>query len=129
MLRRSATGVAAGRTTSSFSTGSDSPVSADSSTCSSASVTRRRSAGTLSPASSTTRSPGTSSSEAMVRGRPSRTTRACVCTIDLSASSADSALDSWRNPTIALTTTTRKITAASTHSRRPRVTMPATIST
>ena len=129
MLRRSATGVAVGRTTSSLATGSDSPVSADSSTCSSASETSRRSAGTLSPASSSTRSPGTSSSEAIVRRRPSRTTRACVCTIDRRASRADSALDSWRYPTIALITTTPKITAASTSSPRATVTMPATTST
>ena len=66
MLCRSATGVAASRTISSFTTGCDSPVSADSSTCSSVISTNRRSAGTLSPASTSTMSPGTSSSDGIV---------------------------------------------------------------
>ncbi len=129
MLRRSATTVSSGSTTSSFSTGSDSPVSADSSTWSSASRINLRSAGSLSPASTSTTSPGTSLSEGTCRWRPSRSTRASVCTIDRSASRADSALDSWMNPTTVLTTTTPKMTEASTYSPRNIVTTPATIRT
>ena len=95
MLRRSATGVSLGSRESALSTGRDSPVSADSSARSSVPWTRRRSAGTLSPASTCTRSPGTRSSEATVRTVPPRTTLASVRTIERSASRADSALDSW----------------------------------
>ena len=129
MLRRSATGIASGSTTSSLATGTDSPVSADSFTRSSASRISRRSAGTLSPASSSTRSPGTSSSDGTVRSWPSRTTLAWVRTIDRKPSSAASALDSWTNPTIALISTTPKITAESTYSPSPAVIAPAASST
>ena len=129
MLRRSATGVSIGSATSSLTTGTDSPVSADSSACSSATSSRRMSAGTLSPASRATRSPGTSVSDGTDSLRPSRTTRADVRTSERNASSSASALDSWMNPTMALITTTPKMTAASTVSPRATVTAPATSST
>jgi hypothetical protein len=59
-----------------FVTGSDSPVSSDSSTCSSLVSTSRRSAGTRLPDSSRTTSPGTNSRLSISDSRPSRTTRA-----------------------------------------------------
>ena len=72
-----------------------------------------------------TTSPGTSSSDGTVRCRPSRRTRASVCTIDRNASSAASALDSWTNPTAALTNTTPKMTQESTVSPNSIVTTAA----
>ena len=58
----------------SFSTGSDSPVSKDSSTSRSRDRSRRKSAGTLSPDSSSTMSPGTNSSALISCVSPSRST-------------------------------------------------------
>ena len=129
MFRRSATGVLPGSTASSFTTGIDSPVSTDSSASSSCSSTSRRSAGTLSPASTCTTSPGTSCSDATCTRTPSRVTSACVRAISLSASSADSARDSWTKPTSAFTTTTPTMTDASTTSPSRPATAPATTST
>ena len=129
MFRRSATGVSAGSTTSSLTTGTDSPVSADSSACSPDSRSSRRSAGTLSPASSSTRSPGTRSCEPSRRGCPSRTTLTSVRVIARNASRAASARDSCRYPMTVLINTTPKITAASTCSPRASATPPATSST
>jgi hypothetical protein len=48
-----------------------------------------------------------------------------VRTIDRRPSNAASALDSWRNPTTALISTTPKITAESTYSPRAAVITPA----
>jgi hypothetical protein len=59
MLVRSARGVSAGSGSVDFSTGTDSPVRADSSTWRLRDFTRRKSAGTLSPDDSSTISPGT----------------------------------------------------------------------
>lgn len=59
-----------------FSTGTDSPVRAASSLVRFLTSTRRRSAGTRSPDSSSTTSPGTSSSAGTRRTAPARTTRA-----------------------------------------------------
>ncbi len=114
VLRRSATGVASGRTAGSLDAGSDSPVRVDSSTLSSTCVSSRASAGTSSPARSRTRSPGTSPAASTTSSRPSRTTRACVRTRDRRDSSAASARDSCRKPMVALTTTTAVMTAEST---------------
>ena len=66
----------------------------------------RPSAGTRSPASSTTTSPGTSSSASSRTMRPSRRTVAVVVVICRSASSADSARDSWVKPMTPLSSTT-----------------------
>ncbi len=129
MLRRSATATWPGSTTSCLATGADSPVRADSSTRSSSARVTRRSAGTLAPSSSTTRSPGTSSADARLRTCPSRTTLAVVRTIDRRPSSAASARDSWTKPTAALTTTTPMITVESTSSPSAAVTSTEASST
>ena len=129
MFRLSATGVSAGSTTSSLTAGTDSPVSADSSARSPVSRIRRRSAGTLSPASTSTRSPGTRSSEACLRARPSRTTVTWVRVRARSASRAPSARDSCTYPISVFSATTPKITAASTCSPSATVTAPAASST
>ena len=59
----------------------------------------RPSAGTWSPAASSTTSPTTSSSAGISASAPSRRTRAVAFIIDLSAFIALSALPSWRRPT------------------------------
>ena len=87
------------------------------------------SAGTRSPPASITMSPGTSSTLFTRIFLPSRRTTASATTIFMRASSALSAFDSWRKPMMAFTTTTMKITLASTHSPRNPVTTAAAIST
>ncbi len=77
MLRRSARPVASGRAAMFLETGTDSPVSAASATCSWAASISRASAPTASPAASSSRSPGTSSRAAMACSWPSRSTRTC----------------------------------------------------
>ena len=78
-----------------FSTGTDSPVRAASSIFNVFASKRRISAGTTSPASSITISPGTNSLESTSVTCPSRSARAAGLDIDLSASIASSALPSW----------------------------------
>ena len=95
-LRRSARMVSSATTSPCFSTGTDSPVRADSSTCKLRTWKSRRSAGTLSPDSSSTRSPGTRSSDGTRCLDPPRRTVAAVTTICASALIAFSARDSWR---------------------------------
>ncbi len=114
MLMRSASGVSRPSTSAAFWTGTDSPVRADSSTCNSRTRSRRRSAGTRSPEASSTRSPGTSSDASTRRFSPARITVASVVKARASASSADSALLSCRKPMIELSTTTPRMTLAST---------------
>jgi len=82
--------------------GTLSPVSADSSICSALAATMRPSAGTSSPAASSTTSPTTTCSAGISASLPSRRTRAVALTIALSAFIALSALPSWRRPTTAL---------------------------
>ena len=78
MLARSPTGVSASRTgAASFATGALSPVSAASWVSRVAERRMRPSAGTMSPASSWTMSPGTTSVDGIEPTAPSRTTRAC----------------------------------------------------
>ncbi len=72
-------------------TGSDSPVSIDSSTSRACASTRRMSAGTRLPDSSSTTSPGTREALATSRRRPPRTTRACGWLRFVSARTACSA--------------------------------------
>ena len=129
MFARSASSAPASSATVSLSTGTDSPVSADSSTARSRRRSSRRSAGTLSPASRTTTSPGTSSVESTVVRDPSRTTVAWVRVIAINADSAFSARSSWRNPTTTLTSTTAAMTPASTHSCMTSASPTATSST
>ena len=100
----------------SLSTGTDSPVKAASSTLSELASIKRISAGTISPASNKTISPGTKSWGLTVMTLPSRRTRASGEAISLRASMASSALDSWTTPIMALSTTTRRMMTASCHS-------------
>ena len=74
--RLSASGVSSGSAATFFSTGSDSPVSVDSSTSTPPASSRRASAGTASPSRKTTMSPVTSCSAGISCSRPSRTTLA-----------------------------------------------------
>ena len=92
-----------------FVTGTDSPVSAASSTFIEASSMMRPSAGMLSPASSTTTSPGTSPALSMVTICPSRSTFDFAAVISLRAAMASSALFSWITPSTELRTTTNNI--------------------
>ncbi len=87
------------------------------------------SAVTMSPASSRTRSPGTSSGAGTRSVSPSRTTRAVGLAIRLRASSACSARYSWTNPTIPLRTTIARMTNVSLRSPRRAVMTAATIRT
>ena len=77
-------------------------------------VSRRRSAGTRSPASISTTSPGTSASTGSTCRVPPRSTRAWGDSMSRSASMAASALPSCITPTMALVSTTVRITPAST---------------
>ncbi len=97
----------------SLSTGSDSPVRVASSTRSPATSTKRRSAGTMAPASICTTSPGTSSRAAISTVRPSRTTRTIGTAILRSAAIACSARYSWKNPRRVNNTTMAPIAPAS----------------
>ncbi len=126
MESRSATGASAATGCVDFSTGSDSPVRADSSTARSSTSTSRRSAGTRFPDSSSTRSPGTTSSDGTERSRPPRTTRTSVSSRWRRASAALSAFHSWKVPTTALTSTTTRMKAASRQSPSPAETAAAT---
>mmetsp|Transcript_9427 Transcript_9427/g.27257 ORF Transcript_9427/g.27257 Transcript_9427/m.27257 type:complete len:220 (-) Transcript_9427:95-754(-) len=104
-----------------FETLWDSPVSWD---CSMRTVvvfnlTHRRSAGTLSPALTSTTSPGTKSSASTCCQVPSRSTCAWSGCNLFKASSAFSALDSCHTPTKALATNMSKITKGSTYAVRP----------
>ncbi len=129
MLLRSASAVSIGNSIGDFAAGMDSPVRADSSTRSSFVAMRRKSAGILSPASSTVRSPGTNSDDGNVMRSPSRITVAEVRTIATSASRARSARDSCTNPTVALSTTTPRMTQESAMSPSTNVRTAATIRT
>jgi len=79
-----------------FSTEVDSPVNAASATCRSRVNTMRKSAGTLSPEASNTRSPGTSSGEGTRWVFPARMTVVSITRLRDSASMARSALASCR---------------------------------
>ena len=113
MHSRSASGVLSGSAYGSLSTGSDSPVRADSSMRRSSSDTIRPSAGTRSPVSSVTRSPGTTSAASMSLTSPSRSTRACGLESLRRASSAASARYSCTTPMITLAMTIIRMTIAS----------------
>ena len=87
--------VAAFLSTSNFSTGKLSPVSALWVTNRSFAATMRTSAGIMSPAASSTMSPGTSCETAISWGLPSRITVAVTEIMALSLAAALSALASW----------------------------------
>ncbi len=97
----------------SFATTMLSPVSAASATVSDATSTRRASALTASPSSSSTRSPGTRSAAGIRCARPSRTTPAVAAAMRWSAATACSARASWTKPSRLLRTTITAITIAS----------------
>jgi hypothetical protein len=104
MSVRSPSGVSAPSTGSvSLATGRLSPVSADSATSSVAAFNRRPSAGTMSPASMATTSPGTSWSAGISVSSPSRRTFALTIIICCSAAAA-AAFPSCRKPSTALNT-------------------------
>ncbi len=95
MSVRSPSGVSGDATLSMpFETGKLSPVSAASATSSVAADNNRPSAGTRSPASIDTMSPGTSPSAAICRSSPSRRTRAFTIIIFCNAATASAALPS-----------------------------------
>ena len=87
-------------------TGTLSPVRAASSICKLALSSRRPSAGTASPASKITTSPGTSSSECSSTCLPSRSTLLVAAVMVCNASMAASALLSWYTPRMAFSSTT-----------------------
>ncbi len=122
---RSANSVSRPSGSACFATGTDSPVSADSSTPNPHTRTSRRSAPIRSPGSSNTTSPGTSTSASTRRTSPSRRTVTQVAIIRDNASIACTAFVSWRNPTTALANTTPRITAASIRSPRNAMTAAA----
>ena len=100
---RSPSGVAASATGSvSFATGRLSPVSADSATSSVAARSSLPSAGTMSPASMETTSPGTSSRAGISVSCPSLVTLALTIIIFCRAATAAAAFPSCRRPRAAL---------------------------
>ena len=100
----------------SLAAGTLSPVSADSSICRALALTMRPSAGTETPAASSTTSPTTSCSAGISASTPSRRTRAVAFIIDFSAFIALSALPSCRRPTTAFSSVSPKTIAAVLHS-------------
>ena len=105
--------------TKSLSTGTDSPVKADSSIFTVFTSNKRISAGTTSPASRITMSPTTISSPLTCSACPSRKTLATGEAIFFNASIASSAFDSWNTPRIAFSKTTAKMIMASVGSGSP----------
>ena len=126
--RRSATGASSGAGSVDFSTATLSPVRADSSARTLAAVSRRRSAGTRSPAARRTMSPGTNSPASTCVSWPLRRTRATACPCLRRASSACRARHSVKNPTRAFTSRTTPMATASTVSPVATATPAAPIS-
>jgi len=113
MLLRSASPVAGGSRPGALSTGADSPVSGASSTWSDVASMIARSAGTRSPISRRTMSPGTTAEASISCCSPSRMTTARWTSIFLSASIASPACHSCENPRRAFKTTMMRMAAAS----------------
>lgn len=97
----------AGSTAASLGTGALSPVSAASWTSTVAERRIRPSAGTRSPASSVTMSPGTTSGASIICKVPSRTTLACGTWRFDKASTLARAFSSWRDPRTTFSTISR----------------------
>ena len=117
MSRRSPSGTSSpGTGSTDFSTGVLSPVSAASSISSVAATIRRPSAGTLSPASKVTMSPGTTSSAGMSTRSPPRRTCAWIRSIFWSAATLSAAFPSWLRPRTAFSTVRPMITRPVDHS-------------
>jgi hypothetical protein len=130
MLRRSARGVSAGSSgPSSFSTGTDSPVSTDSSMRRPRASTNSASAPTRIPDSSTNRSPGTNCSPSISRLLPPRRTRARVRTRPERACTSRSARYSFTNPMVAFSSSTAAMNPASPVSPSVRAMVAAASST
>ena len=110
---RSASGRSPARASVVLATGVDSPVRVDSSTSMPGPPRIRPSAGTRSPASSSTTSPGTRSTASTSTTRPWRRTRARATSIAFSAARLRSARTSWRKPSRALMTRTTPMTTMS----------------
>ncbi len=110
-------------------TGSDSPVSAASSTFSWATSNKRRSVGTTVPASSSTMSPGTSSGGGTVCSAPFRRTRAVAVAIAPRAVMALSARYSCTKPRVALSATIARMAMMSSGLPTTTVTAAAASST
>ena len=109
-----------------FGTGRLSPVSADSSISSVAAVRSRPSAGTRSPASMLTTSPGTSCSIGNEASDPSRRTLALTTIIFWRAATLADALPSWFRPIAALSRVRPiRTTAVGTWSGMKRLRTPA----
>ena len=114
MLLRSATGACASTASTDLSTGTDSPVSVDSSACRLAASITRRSALIRSPPSNTTMSPGTRPSAGIRATLPPRRTRASTSTSLCSASIERVPRSSTKNPMAALIAITTRIATPST---------------
>ena len=101
-----------GSVAASLGTGALSPVSAASCTSSVAEEMIRPSAGTTSPASSSTMSPGTSPVDSICATWPDRRTRACGTCSFASASTLARAFISWLVPMMTLNSTSPSTTSA-----------------
>ena len=101
-------------TVASFSTETDSPVREDSSIFKLVLSVRRKSAGTISPVSNTTKSPGTTRTESISTGRPPRITFTVGELIFFKAAMASSALPSCTMLKTAFTMTMARIITEST---------------
>lgn len=114
-----------------LATVTDSPVRADSSTCSCAMSMSRRSAGIWLPASSSTMSPGTSTVAGTTCTSPPRSTVACAAASWRSAAMTWSARQACTKPMTALSATMTRITSVSvTSPTRPEMTAaPSSTST
>ncbi|MNM91185.1 hypothetical protein D3C81_1034790 [compost metagenome] len=110
-------------------TGSDSPVKADSSAYRALHSSQRTSAGTRSPLSSSTISPGTSILAGIISCLPSRSTLALGAESCFSARSERSARNSCTNPSTPLSRIMATIVIASRYSPRRPDTSVAPIST
>lgn len=97
-VRSPGAGRGPGSVPASFTAGTLSPVSADSSICRALASMMRPSAATWSPAAMSTMSPTTRCSAGISASVPSLRTRAVAFIIDCSAFIALSALPSWRRP-------------------------------
>ena len=113
MSVRSPSGMCSAKVVAVLVTGSLSPVSDASERRSAAAVSSRASAPTASPSLSTRMSPHTNSLDDTVRSAPSRSTVDVAAVIDCSALTAASALLSWTNPRMPLSTTIAEMTSAS----------------
>src|SRR3990172_10236528 len=129
MLRLSASGRGSSILSQSLSAGCDSRVRVDSSILKSSEEIIRESAGSISPASNTIMSPGTTSCAETVSRAPSLKTFAFGAESFFRVSKTFSAFSSWEKPITPFKTTIANIATASTHSERNPATTAAPIRT